>query len=291
MTVTRSIALIILLLFLIGLAASWAVGSWLTGPRDLSTAPLPPGDFRIASSDGVQLAASYRPGPSPRSPAVLLLHPKGASRQKLAGIAGWLNQAGYATLAIDLRGHGQSTAARYSFGWDESRDAAAAFGWLKRRQQGAPVAVLGISLGGAASLLGQGPLPADALILQCVYGDIRSAIRNRIASVAGSVPAALLEPLLSLQSYPRIGVWPGALSPRTRIAGYRGPVLVIGGAADRYTPPAETRALYAAVPGPRRLWFIPEGDHAAAVAHDDAAYRREVLDFLREHLPPVGTAR
>jgi hypothetical protein len=32
------------------------------------------------------------------------------------------------------------------------------------------------------------------MVLQAVYPDIRRAIRNRIASVAGSLPAALLEP-------------------------------------------------------------------------------------------------
>lgn len=284
MTVRRSIIILSLLLVL-GLGASWAVGGWLTSPRGISIAPLPPGDFFIPSADGVRLAASYRPGASPDAPAVLLLHAKGGSRQGLAGIAAWLNRAGYATLAIDLRGHGQSTPTPYSFGWRESRDAAAAFGWLKRRQRGAPVAVIGLSLGGAASLLGDGPLPADALILQAVYGDLRSAVRNRIRTVAGAGPAWLLEPLLSYQTRPRLGVWPDALSPRSRIAAYRGPLLVIGGAEDRYTPPAETRALYAAAPGPKAIWFIPGVEHEAAVNHDSPPYRRVVLRFLAAHLP------
>ncbi len=276
-------------LLLLGLCASVGVGQWLTRPRNISTDPLPSGDFHIASNDGVKLAASYRPGPSDRSPAVLLLHPKGGSRQGLAGTAVWLNQAGYATLAIDLRGHGQSTPVSYSFGWKESGDAAAAFGWLKRRQHSAPVAVLGISLGGAAATLGDGPLPADALILQCVYGDIRSAVRNRIATVVGSGPAVLLEPLLSYQARPLVGVWPDMLSPRTRIAAYHGPVLMIGGGSDRYTPPAEIRALYDAAPGPKHIWFIPGADHAAATAHDGPAYRARVLRFLREAMPPASS--
>ncbi len=261
------------LLFALGLGVSWAIGSWLTKPDGLSSDALPAGDFFIASTDDVKLAASF--------------HPKGGSRLGLAGITGWLNQAGYATLAIDLRGHGQTTSTSYSFGWNESRDAAAAFHWLRQRQHGAPVAVLGISLGGAAALLGDGPLPADALILQSVYGDIRGAIRNRIATVAGSMAGWLFEPLLSYQSRPRIGVWPDRLSPRTSLGAYRGPVLILGGAEDRYTPPAEIRALYAKAPGPKRLWFIPGTDHAASTAHDSPAYRRELLGFLKTYMPPA----
>jgi len=269
----------------LGLVASWLVGSWLTQPAGLSSGPIPPCDFRLASADGVSLAASYRPGPTDSSPAVLLLHQKGASRQAMAGRAAWLNRAGYATLAIDLRGHGQSTATPYSFGWRESRDAAAAFRWLKRRQGGAAVAIFGVSLGGAAALLGDGPLPADALILQCVYADIRSAARNRIAWVAGDAPAWLLEPLLSYQSRLRIGVWPDAISPRARLAHFPGPVLVIGGAGDRYVLPAETRSLYQTAAGPKRLWWIAQGGHAAAAGHDDPAYRAAILAFLRASLP------
>lgn len=287
----RRAAVLLGVLVLLGLAASWAVGAALTRPH---SAPAGSGASRgmtILSADGVSLAAAYLPGPGDRAPAILLLHPKGGSRHGFDALAAWLNRHGYATLAIDFRGHGQSTPARYSFGWAESRDAAAAFRWLKRRQQGAPVAVVGLSLGGAASLLGDGPLPTDALVLQGVYGDLRSAIRNRIGAVTGGGPAWLLEPLLSFQSRLRAGVWPGRLSPRTRIMAYHGPVLVIGGGADHYTPPAETRALYAAAPGPKRLWFAPGASHEAVTALDTPAYRRTLLAFLRERLPTVPPAR
>ena len=60
------------------------------------------------------------------------------------------------------------------------------------------------------------------------------------------------------------------------------PVLVIGGTDDRYTPPAETRALYDAVRGPKRLWWATGADHAA-VSHDESpAYRAALLTFLRQ---------
>ncbi|WP_235538604.1 alpha/beta hydrolase [Sphingomonas sp. Root710] len=290
MTMRRA-AVLLGVLILLGLGASWVVGAALTRPHPGPATPPSPHDLTIASADGVSLAATYLPGPGDRTAAILLLHPKGGSRHGFDALAAWLNRRGYATLAIDFRGHGQSTPARYSFGWDESRDAAAAFHWLKRQQHGAPVAVVGLSLGGAASLLGDGPLPADALILQGVYGDLRQAIRNRIATVTGAGPAWLLEPLLSFQTKPRIGMWPGDLSPRSRIAAYRGPLLVIGGGADRYTPPSETRALYAAAPGPKRLWFAPGASHEAVTALDTPAYRKTLLAFVQERLPTAPPAR
>jgi pimeloyl-ACP methyl ester carboxylesterase len=130
-------------------------------------------------------------------------------------------------------------------------------------------------------LLGEeGPLPADALVLQAVYPDLRSAIRNRIAQRLGRAPAFLLEPLLSFQSRPRFGVPPGRLSPAQAVRRYRGPLLVVGGLADRSTPPAETRALFDSAPGRKSLWLVPGIGHGAVSDLRSDEYRRRLLAFL-----------
>jgi uncharacterized protein len=153
---------------MLGLAACWAAGSIMAGGQNspVAAATSPSQDIRLETTDGVSIAATFTPGRSGRSPAVLLLHGVGASRQATAANAAWLVSLGYATLTIDFRGHGQSTIKPRTFGLSEALDARAAFTWLKQRQNNAPVAIIGISLGGAASLLGNaGPIPADALIL------------------------------------------------------------------------------------------------------------------------------
>lgn len=278
-----------LLGFVAGLALSWAAGSAMV--RGVSSpvprAQGPARDLRIVTDDGLVLAATYWPGRRPESPAVLLLHGVRSSRASTAPTAAWLAGLGYAALTIDFRGHGESGMAQRSFGLREATDARSAYRWLKRRQRGARVAVIGNSLGGAAALLGpSGPLPADALVLQAVYPDIRRAIRNRIADRLTSAPAWLLEPLLSFQSKPRFGVWPGEISPLEALRRYRGPVFVIGGLEDRYTPPRETRALFAAAPGARCLWIVPGKGHAAMGKLGDEAYRARLRRFLRATIGP-----
>jgi alpha-beta hydrolase superfamily lysophospholipase len=278
------------LCLLAGLGASWAAGSFMVrgaaGP--VTPAPPPAQDFVLTASDGTRLAATYRPGRGAGGPAVLLLHGVQASRESTAPNAAWLAQQGYATLTIDFRGHGQSELRPRSFGLIEARDAEAAFRWLKARQRGAPVAVIGNSLGGAAALLGEaGPLPADALVLQAVYPDLRSAIRNRIAQRLGRAPAWVLEPLLSFQTRPRLGVCPDRLSPLEAVRRYRAPLLVVGGGADRSTPPVETRALFDAAPGHRKaLWIVPGIGHGPVGDLRSEEYRRRLLAFLAGALGP-----
>ncbi|HEX8191961.1 MAG TPA: alpha/beta fold hydrolase [Allosphingosinicella sp.] len=282
--ITRGrIAAALALCLVAGLAASWAAGSAMVVGEASAVRPVeaPARDFYIRAGDGTRLAATFRPGRGRQAPGVLLLHGVRSSRESMAPNAAWLAAQGYATLTIDFRGHGGSELRARSFGLHEARDAEAALRWLKARQGGAPVAAIGNSLGGAAALLGEtGPLAADALVLQAVYPDLRRAIRNRIAQRLGRAPAWALEPLLSFQSLPRLGVGPERLSPVNAIRRYRGPVLVVGGGADRSTPPAETRALFDAAPGRKALLIVPGLGHGAVGDLRSDDYRRQLLAFL-----------
>ncbi|WP_077148008.1 alpha/beta hydrolase [Sphingopyxis sp. KK2] len=272
------------------LGGAWAVGTLQSRPANTAIAsPPPPGrDVALRATDGLPVAASYWPAADTSAPAVLLLHGNDSSRASQFELAAWLAARGYAVLAIDFRGHGESAAVARSFGYFEARDAAAALAWLRAERPGASVAIIGSSLGGAASLIGeQGPLASDALILQGVYPDIRAAIRNRIGHRLGDWPATVLEPLLSYQSDLRIGVGPDRLSPISAIGRYSGPILIIGGADDHYTPPDETRRLFAAAQGPKRLWIVPGRGHNDLLATQDRAWQDHVLSFLEENLAPA----
>lgn len=242
----------------------WAGGSILARPVNWSVAaPAPPGQrVELRSSDGVALEGSYWPGAQEDGPAVLLLHGINNDRTIFARHVPWLNGLGYAVLAIDLRGHGASAAVERTFGWRESADAEAALAWLRRRTPARKVGVIGVSLGGAAVLLGgDGPLPADALILHAVYPNLRKAILNRLERSGSPTAARLAEPMLSYQSWLRYGVSPDRISPQEGLRRFRGAVLVIGGTADRDTRIEDSRALYEAAPGPKALWLVDGAGH------------------------------
>lgn len=292
----RRIVWAALILLLAGLAASWIAGSIMSRPQSSAVAPPPPPGriVHLVASDGVALAGSWWPGARPDAPAILLLHGIDSSRAGFTRHAIWLNGLGYAVLAIDFRGHGESGAVPRTFGLHEARDAAAALAFLRTGAPGRRVGLIGISLGGAAALLGDdGPLPVQAMVLQAVYPDLRDAIFNRIAQRLSRPLAAFGEPLLSYQSWPRYGVSPGRLAPVEAIRRYRGPVLVVGGAADLNTPPDETRALYGAAPGPKALWLVEGLDHAGTSSVWTEDYRCRVRAFFARSLgePGLGAPR
>lgn len=291
MSRTARILVGFLALLLVVCLAVWGVGSLLTRATN---APVPPPDLpacavSIPSEDGIVLAGSYWPA-SPVSdraqvPAILMLHGNGSSRASMSATARWLNQNGYAVLAVDFRGHGESTPADKSFGFYEARDAHAAYDWLARNNPGGRVGVIGFSLGGAASLLGEaGPLHADALVLIAVFPDIRRAIANRLAIRLGNGPAKVMEPLLSYQSLPRFGVKPSAIAPIRTLGQVSAPVMIVGGGADRNTPPSEARAMFSAVHGPGELHILPGLDHNSMGGALPEDFNAALLQFLDRHL-------
>lgn len=233
--------------------------------------------INISTADGLEIKGSYIAGAAEDSPAILMLHGNGGSRAQFARHLQIYNEAGYAVLAIDFRGHGGSSDAPKSYGVYESIDAYAAFDFLKVKQQGAKIGVLGLSLGGSAALIGDnGPLAADAMILQAVFPDIKRAIGNRMGYI--------LEPMLSNQSYIRYDRSPSSISPIESAQQFKGSALLIGGANDIYTPPAEIEAMHDVMSGPKWVWIIGGLNHAQMSGLNDDVYMTRTLLFFDENL-------
>lgn len=241
--------------------------------------------FTLTTTDGVEIAASFVSAAPEDAPVILLFHGNGASRGQFAGHLNWLPANGFHALAVDFRGHGQSAEEPKSFGYTEARDAHAALKWAREEFPNSKIGVLGISLGGAAALVGEdGPLPADAMILQAVYPDFDRAVRNRVRLFAGDLGAAALTPLLTYQSGPRYGVSHKQISPVLKAREFANPVLVIASTSDEYIPVAESEELAAAFPGRQWLWLIDGLGHGAISGLDDEVYRERVLTFFREEM-------
>src|SRR5262249_10807562 len=148
-------------------------------------------DVAIASGSGALLRGWFVPG-QPGGGAVVLMHGVRANRVSMLGRARVLHAAGFAVLLFDFQAHGESLGAHITFGELEARDARAAVDYVRRRLPNERIGAIGMSLGGAASLLGFTPLPVDALVLEAVYPTIDAALANRLEAVLGPVIGPLV---------------------------------------------------------------------------------------------------
>ncbi len=272
---------------LVAAGGALALGDAMTRPalREAGTPPpaLQAQPVRIPTDTGGVVAGWFAPG-RPGGGAVLLLHGVRSSRHAMTRRALFLHALGFATLAIDLPGHGESPAPRITFGANESHGAAAALAWLARRCPGERVGAIGVSLG-AASLVLARPDPAPAaVVLESMYPTIEEAVADRLASHL-CAPAAALAPALLWQMPWRLGVAPAQLHPIDALASLRSPLLVAAGDLDRHTTLPETERLYAAArAGDKSLWIVAGAAHVDLHAFAPPAYERRIGGFLQERL-------
>jgi fermentation-respiration switch protein FrsA (DUF1100 family) len=252
--------------------------------------PAPPAalgaqDVSFLSPSGSRIAAWLARGRRGAG-AVLLLHGVGSNRTSMESRARFLHDEGFTVLALDFEGHGESTGEMVTYGARESLDASAAMDFLKRAAPNERIGVLGVSMGGAATLLGSGPLPADAYVLESVYPTIRQAVANRLGAWLGPVGGLgrlFTSPVLKM-IHSKTGVNERDLRPIARIGDLHGPLLLIAGTADRYTPLAESESLFAHAPDPKTFWAVEGADHEDLHDFTPAEYEQRVSAFLTEYL-------
>jgi fermentation-respiration switch protein FrsA (DUF1100 family) len=242
---------------------------------------LPVTRFTLTPSGGVNVQGWFIPG-APECGGVLLLHGVRANRLAMIARMRFLNEAGYSVAAIDFRAHDESTGDKITFGQEESADAAAALSFMREKLPGRKIAVIGQSLGGAAALLGHGPITVDAFVLESVYPDIDRAIDDRLTAPFGPLGHLVTPALLVVGR--TTGLDPALLRPIDRIEKLRAPVFVISGVCDPNTHIDEARELFARAPEPRAFWAVEGVGHEDIYFRTNAEYRKRILGFLGEHL-------
>jgi alpha-beta hydrolase superfamily lysophospholipase len=268
------------------LAVAWAVGTSLSAPARRVVGPLP-SDLKgraveFASASGATLRGWLLPGREGAG-AVVLMHGVRGSRLNMLGRARFLSAAGYTVLLFDFQAHGESGGERITTGYLESRDARAAVDFVRAQTPGERVGVLGVSMGGAAALLAEPPLDAQALVLEMVYPTIEQAIDDRLRMNLGGW-GVVFRPLLTAQLRPRLGIGADDLHPIDHAARVVAPKLFVAGAEDVHTTLEESRQLFAAAAEPKELWVIEGAHHQDLHALKGREYEARVLGFFEKYL-------
>lgn len=240
---------------------------------------------KFPSRSGSVIRAWFAPG-RPGAGAVLLLHGMGGNRTSMLTRASFLHRAGFAILAPDFQAHGESPGRHITFGELESFDAEAALAFLRQTAPGERIGIIGVSMGGAATLVGNKPLSADALVLESVYPTFKDAVADRLHTWLGPFGflGTAMTPLLIDLVAPRIGVDPRRLRPIDVIGEVRQPLLLIAGTEDHYTRLDESRALYARATSNKELWEVSGAGHEDLHDYAPLEYERRVGNFLIAHL-------
>jgi fermentation-respiration switch protein FrsA (DUF1100 family) len=233
-------------------------------------------DVRITTADGTQLAAWWIP--SRNRAAVIVLPGSGSTRDDVLDHAALMGRAGFGTLLLDLRGHGDSGGRIMDLGWGADRDVSDAVSWLEQRGI-ARVGLLGLSMGGEVALTAAAEDPRVAAV---VAEGATARTEADDALLPGSNPIARANTWLQFQLVRLLAPEPEPPALIDAIRRIRAPVLLIEGGGpkeDDYGP-----RYAAAAPETVTLWTIPESPHIGGLSTRPEEYRDRVVSFVDEAL-------
>lgn len=211
-----------------------------------------------------------------------------------------LAKNGFAVLAFDMRGSGESSSAPTSLGYYEQRDVLGAVDFLKSGPMpypdlGRPKAIggWGVSMGAASLLLAAAQEPSiQAVVSDSAYADVLPILEREIPARA-HLPHAFTPGILQAANV-MYGIDFSAVRPEAVVARIAPrPILFINGAADTYVPPDNMTILaQAAQQAPNahvQTWSVPNATHAQAFKVAGTAYVTRVVDFFKASLSTSGS--
>ncbi len=176
-------------------------------------------------------------------------------------------EAGYRTLAVDLRAHGESDG---EFGTSSVREADDVRRWTAWLRTGAPdgcVYVFGGSLGAGFAVQAADAPGLCGVVAVSVFASLRETVFDRIGQPLHTGPwvgRTLLRPGVEfgfLYARLRYGLELGGASAVAAAAQPGAPILLIHGTDDDNTPVRHALMIHAANPARVSLWLVPGGTH------------------------------
>lgn len=271
---------------------AWLAWMFLHPPRQRGQGS--PADYGLAfeavtltAPDGVKLAGWYVPCAGAQA-GIVVCHGYGASRKYITGLIPFLHRAGFAVIACDFRGMGESGGRFCSFGQCEKEDVRTAVRYLRARAGIGPghVGALGLSMGGAAAIMAAAEDPGiSAVVADCTFARLDEMVLQRFTPLGHAGP-----PLARCTQWwgeRMAGFSVRTVAPADEAARLSPrPLLLIHGALDTHTPPSQSEELYAAAHEPKQLWIVPGAGHAGCYDSATTEYERRVIHFFRQALLP-----
>lgn len=261
--------------------------------------------------DHVQLKGWYIPGVLPNGNltshrTIIVVHGNRTNRADkdvgLLVLSGDLARHGFAVLAFDMRGTGESPPAPLSLGYFEQRDVLGAVDFLRSGPVPYPalsrtriIGGWGVSMGAATLLMAAAQEPAiRAVVSDCAYADIIPILEREVPK-GGHLPT-LFTPGSLFAANVLYGMDFYAVRPVDIVASIAPrPIFFIHGASDTYIPPSNMNTLAtAARTGSNanvQTWLVPGAEHAKSFTVEGAVYVDRIVAFYNAMLGPDTSSK
>lgn len=195
---------------------------------------------------------------------------------------------GFHVLAPDLRGCGESAGQFVGMGWPDRLDVLDWIDWIIARDAQAQIVVVGISMGGATTMMVSGEETPDnvvAFVEDCGYTSVWDIFSSELR-LRFHLPEMPMLYTASMVAKLRAGYGFKEASSEKQVAKCEKPMLFIHGSEDNFVPYEMLQRVYdAKVNGDKKMVTAEGAGHGQASDVLGEEYWEIVFDFLSQYLP------
>lgn len=249
----------------------------------------------LKTEDGLNIWVSEIDTEKPRAVIIYLSGIMQPSVTYFYGHAKFMQENGFASILLEVRGHGRSGGDRICLGYDEVRDVKAVVDYIKqeKKYEDVPIVVHGASMGGAIAVNAFGENESiDALIAMSAYSSFEDVILDQMEVLGVPEWIRSLEKPLLLSSL-RLSYGSDKVNERKPVEqiknGNGRPVLLIASQGDGEVPVASIHRLKKAYPE-AKVWVRNSWEHFIVKDCDfknmaeDKEYCDKILGFLENEV-------
>ncbi len=247
----------------------------------------------LVTEDDVNIWASEITVENPKAIVIFLTGIQQPSITQFYPHAKLLMNNGYASILLEVRGHGRSDGNKICLGYDEILDVKATIDYIKSKNgyKNIPIVIQGVSMGGAVATNAFGQFEEiNALIAMSTYTTFQEVLIDNLEYY--NVPDFLCtieKPLFKLALCANFGVAKvNTMNPMTQIQNSNNrPIFLIASSGDTSVPVDHTKKLYE-LSDNSELWIRDTWEHFIVkdcdLIHvaDDKEYCNKILGFLEK---------
>ncbi|PZD94743.1 alpha/beta hydrolase [Paenibacillus sambharensis] len=300
--ISLALAALIVILALVCSTISVYIGYQLTRPEKKPIAETP-ADYGMVYTDQIFTSkaddSAALPGwvIEPEEPVMTVIMSHGYRGNRLEKnvpflpLAQQFIDANYRVIMYDFRHSGEAGGKMVTLGTKEKYDLLGVIDYAKSSYD-EPVALYGISMGAATSILAAG-LSADvmAVVADSPFSDLKSYLSQNM-SVWTGLPHVPFTPLTMFLMPFVTEIEPEEASPIKAVEQiYPRPIYFIHGTGDTYIPYTESQKMAALHPDRFQIWN-PEGiQHVKTYEHHADEYAANVIDFFEKSRAELSAAQ
>lgn len=240
-------------------------------------------EINLMTKDNIEISTWFINNNADRT--IVLLHPYRHSKSVFVEALPKIKQENFNIILFDFRGHGESSSQTTGISLLEIEDLNTVLNYYTENypDHTENLALVGVSMGGATSLLASSALGnIDVIVSDSAFASLNSVLEYNFHKL--DLPGFPFYNLIRFIAEFQFGKDLETYSPIESVKNSKVPIMIIHSKADDLVSVEDARNLYDAIPTKKEIWIVDKANHARVYDFNKEEYFNKVLPFIEANL-------